>query len=91
MHRPYGSGQIYEKSGAYYGRWRTEDGRRLNRRLGGTRTTGNADGLTRAQAVPVLVGLVYVSLWLGRRWFSEREVADHPLKAVHAAEDAGAA
>jgi ACR3 family arsenite transporter len=41
--------------------------------------------------VPVLVGLVYVSLWLGRRWFGEREVAGHPLKAVHAAEDAGSA
>ena len=41
--------------------------------------------------VPVLVGLVYVSLWLGRRWFGEHEVAEHPLKAVHAAEDVGAA
>ena len=41
--------------------------------------------------VPVLVGLVYVSLWLGRRWFGEAEVAEHPLKAVHAAEDVGAA
>jgi hypothetical protein len=50
MKRPYGSGQIYEKWGAYYGRWRTADGRRLNRRLGPKRTAGAADGLTRAQA-----------------------------------------
>src|SRR5207342_1302050 len=50
MKRPYGSGQIYEKWGAYYGRWRAPDGRRLNRWLGPKRTPGSADGLTRAQA-----------------------------------------
>ena len=50
MKRPYGSGQIYEKSGAYYGRWRTPDGRRVNRRLGPVRTRGESDGLTRAEA-----------------------------------------
>ena len=50
MRRPYGSGQIYEKSGAWYGRWRTADGRRVNRRLGPKRTRGESDGLTRAQA-----------------------------------------
>jgi len=50
MKRPYGSGQIYEKWGAYYARWRTPDGRRLNRRLGPKRRRGESDGLTRAQA-----------------------------------------
>jgi hypothetical protein len=50
MKRPYGSGQIYEKWGAYYGRWRTRDGQRVNRRLGVKRTRGRSDGLTRAQA-----------------------------------------
>jgi hypothetical protein len=50
MRRPYGSGQLYEKSGAYYGRWRTADGRRLNRRLGPKRTPGEAGGLTPLQA-----------------------------------------
>ena len=50
MKRPYGTGQIYEKSGAYYGRWRTADGRRLNRKLGPIRKRGEADGLTRAEA-----------------------------------------
>ena len=50
MKRPYGSGQIYEKWGAYYGRWRTPDGQRANRRLGVKRTRGGSDGLTRAQA-----------------------------------------
>src|SRR4051794_25898872 len=50
MKRPYGSGQIYEKWGAYYGRWRTPAGQRVNRRLGAKRTRGGSDGLTRAQA-----------------------------------------
>ena len=48
--RPPGSGQLYEKWGSYYGRWRTPDGRRLNRKLGQVRTKGSSDGLTRAQA-----------------------------------------
>jgi hypothetical protein len=50
MKRPPGSGQLYEKWGSYYGRWRTPDGRRLNRKLGPIRTKGGSDGLTRAQA-----------------------------------------
>jgi hypothetical protein len=50
MKRPYGSGQTYEKWGSYYVCWRTADGRRLNRRLGPKRATGESDGLTRAQA-----------------------------------------
>jgi hypothetical protein len=50
MKRRDGSGQIYEKWGAYYRRWRTADGRRLNRRIGPKRTPGESDGLTRAQA-----------------------------------------
>src|SRR4051794_34718445 len=50
MKRPPGSGQLYEKWGSYYGRWRTPDGRRLNRKLGPVRTKGGSDGLTRAQA-----------------------------------------
>jgi hypothetical protein len=48
--RPYGTGHLYEKSGAYYGRWRTPDGRRLNRRIGSVRAPGDSDGITRAQA-----------------------------------------
>jgi len=38
--------------------------------------------------VPVLVGLVYVALWLGRRWFGEDEVAEHPIAAVQTPEGA---
>jgi ACR3 family arsenite transporter len=38
--------------------------------------------------VPVLVGLVYVSLWLGRRWFSGQDVEAHPITEVHAPETA---
>lgn len=48
--RSYGTGELYEKHGAYYGRWRTSDGRKLNRKVGSLRTPGAADGLTRAQA-----------------------------------------
>jgi integrase len=47
--RPYGSGTLYQKSGAWYGRWTTDD-RRMNRRLGPVRTPGERDGLTRSQA-----------------------------------------
>lgn len=48
--RTYGTGQLYEKHGAYYGRWRTNDGRKLNRRLGTIREPGATAGLTRTQA-----------------------------------------
>jgi len=48
--RSYGTGQLYSKQGSYYGRWRTSDGRRLNRLLGPVRATGSAEGLTRAEA-----------------------------------------
>lgn len=48
--RSYGTGQLHEKHGSYYGRWRTSDGRKLNRKLGPTRAAGSSDGLTRSQA-----------------------------------------
>lgn len=48
--RSYGTGQLYEKHGAWYGRWRTSDGRRLNRRVGEIRFPGESDGMTRAMA-----------------------------------------
>lgn len=48
--RSYGTGRLYEKHGAYYGRWWTSDGRRLNRRIGAVRTPSLADGLTRVEA-----------------------------------------
>jgi ACR3 family arsenite transporter len=34
--------------------------------------------------VPVLVGLVYVALWAGRKWFSTGEVDRHPASALRA-------
>jgi integrase len=47
--RGYGTGQLYLKHGAYYGRWRTLDGRKLNRKIGPARGEA-AGGLTRADA-----------------------------------------
>jgi hypothetical protein len=54
MQRPYGSGQIYEKWGSYYGRWRLPDGRRLNRVLGRKRVPrllGRPDALPAEKAL----------------------------------------
>jgi integrase len=45
-----GTGHLYEKWGSYYGRWRTLDGRNVNRIVGPIRTPGSTDGLTRTQA-----------------------------------------
>jgi integrase len=47
--RGYGTGQLYLKHGAYYGRWRTLDGRKLNRKIGPARGEATG-GLTRAEA-----------------------------------------
>src|SRR5206468_1482475 len=48
--RGYGTGQLYLKHGAYYGRWRTLDGRKLNRRIGAVRDENVTGGLTRTEA-----------------------------------------
>jgi integrase len=48
--RSHGTGHLYEKWGSYYGRWRTSDGRLLNRKIGKVRSVGERDGLTRTQA-----------------------------------------
>ena len=40
--------------------------------------------------VPVLVGLVYVALWLGRRWFGPDAVQSHLIAAVSTPEGAPA-
>ena len=48
--RTYGTGGLHEKHGSYYGRWRTLDGRQLNRLVGPVRTAGSKTGLTRSQA-----------------------------------------
>jgi integrase len=48
--RDYGTGQLYIEFGSYYGRWRTADGRKLNRKVGKARAKGTSEGLTRAEA-----------------------------------------
>jgi ACR3 family arsenite transporter len=40
--------------------------------------------------VPVLVALVYVALWLGRRWYGTGEVDRHPIQTDHPIETAKA-
>lgn len=48
--RVWGTGHLYEKHGSYYARWRTTDGRLLNRKVGPVRAAGARDGLTRSEA-----------------------------------------
>jgi integrase len=48
--RTRGTGEVYVKYGAYYGRWWTPAGGRTNRKLGPVRRPGSSDGLTRTQA-----------------------------------------
>ena len=48
--RPRGTGHVYEKYGAWYGRWRSQAGARLNRRIGPVRSAHGSDGLTRGEA-----------------------------------------
>jgi hypothetical protein len=48
--RVWGTGHLYEKHGSYYARWRTNDGRLLNRKVGPVRAPGARDGLTRSEA-----------------------------------------
>ncbi len=38
--------------------------------------------------VPVLVGLVYVALWLGRRWFGSQAPVAHPIAGARTTETA---
>lgn len=47
--RSYGTGRLYVKSGAWYGRWNI-DGVKVNRKLGKVREQGTRDGLTKTEA-----------------------------------------
>ena len=55
--RSYGTGRLYMKSGAWYGRWRI-DGHRVNRRLGAVRPPGSRQGLTKREAEAALRRLI---------------------------------
>lgn len=50
--RAYGTGRIFVKHGAWYGSWRTPDGRRTTRKLGPARK--GRDGLSKRQAEAAL-------------------------------------
>jgi hypothetical protein len=52
--RAYGTGSLYLKEGAWYGRWRTADGRRKAQRIGPARANANRTGLTKKEAEAVL-------------------------------------
>ena len=52
--RAYGTGSLYLKDGAWYGRWRTADGRRKAQRIGAARTNANRSGLTKKEAEALL-------------------------------------
>ena len=51
--RAYGTGRIFIKHDAYYGSWRTAEGKRTTRKLGMVRK-GRSDGLSKTQAEGVL-------------------------------------
>ncbi len=77
--RSYGAGHVYAKWGAWYGRWRTSDGRQLNRRLGPAREPGTATGLTRREVERIF-----------RKVREAEETAPRPVLASRATvEDAG--
>ena len=81
MKRPHGTGTLYVKWGAFYGRWTTPDGRRVNRRIGKVRARGESDGLTRSQAERGLRRLIEAETLRPRASVEERprtvdEVAD---------------
>ena len=67
-----GTGHLYEKWDSYYGRWRTLDGRLLNRKVGPLRSLGGRTGLTRAQAERAF-----------RRMQDEEEDTPRPLPGAH--------
>ena len=48
--RTYGTGHLYVSRKAWYGRWRTSDGKNLNRKVGPMRGPEHPDGLTGPQA-----------------------------------------
>jgi hypothetical protein len=60
MKRQHGTGRLYVKWGSYYGRWRTPDGRYVNRRIGKVRSRGEAEGLNRREAERALRRLVEI-------------------------------
>jgi len=55
--RAYGSGSIFIRNGAYFGKWRS-GGRQVKRKLGQVRKPGTRDGLTKAQAEAKLRALM---------------------------------
>lgn len=48
--RDYGTGSLREVRGSWLASWYAPDGRRIQRKVGPVRRTGESDGLTRAQA-----------------------------------------
>ncbi len=53
----YGLGELYEKHGAWYGRWRSPGGSKRNRKVGPKRDP-NGFGLTRPEAVRKLQRMI---------------------------------
>ena len=86
VRRSYGTGQLYIRADSngretYYGKWHA-NGRRLNRRVGLKRATGERDGLTRAQAEAELRRLIREVTPGGQRG---RELSVRDLSAAYLA------
>ena len=62
--RAYGTGSLYVSGGAWYGRWRTTDGRRRAKKIGPARTNHNRDGLSKREAEAALRAILLDTLGL---------------------------
>jgi integrase len=80
--RAYGTGLLFEKHGAWYGRWRTLDGRRLSRRLGPARLAGTDAGMTRRDAEQQLRKLMLAEQALPTPLAAGRHTVDDAADAL---------
>jgi hypothetical protein len=70
--RPHGTGHVYIKWGAFYGRWRGPDGRLLNRRIGRVRERDSSEGISRRDAERTLRKLIEAEAAAPSRSVAER-------------------
>lgn len=87
--RAYGTGSLFLKDGAWYGRWRTADGRRRSRRIGPARTNSNRAGLTKKDAEAALREILLGAMLASAEASDQTTVAELGRALVAALADAG--